>query len=256
MTPETSDAVDYFLFESRRGYCTFFASALTIACRTQGIPARVVSGFVNPEYFTDTNDNDRRVGIAIEANAHAWTEVWIDGWGWAVLDATPADDRGDNASGLWDGIGDWFATWSIAVRSWIAVHRLPVVAVLLTAIFLMLVVRRGALAWLLALRRDLHLRRAVKGAERENDLARARIFEAYRQSEKLLAARYRRRAPWETPAEWVEYARESLVLADAAPLQVLVALYNRAIYSRSPLHEKDAEAATAALHSLSWDKVK
>ena len=254
VTPETSDAVDYFLFQSRRGYCTFFASALTVACRTQGIPARVVSGFVNPEYFRDSNDNDRVVGIAIEANAHAWTEVWVDGWGWAVLDATPPGDRGDNAPGLWDGVGDAVATWGIAARTWIVAHRPLLFALLLGGALLVLVARRGALVWLLSLRRDRKLRLAAKGAARENDLARARVLEAYRQGEKLLAARYRRRAPWETPAEWTEGARESLFLADASPFQTLVDLYMRAIYSRKPLQNEDGDAALAALQRISWEK--
>jgi hypothetical protein len=49
-TPNGRDAVDHFLFNSRRGYCTYFVGALTVLCRAAGIPARVVSGFANPEW--------------------------------------------------------------------------------------------------------------------------------------------------------------------------------------------------------------
>ncbi|MDF2441158.1 MAG: hypothetical protein JWN98_2142, partial [Abditibacteriota bacterium] len=51
--PEGRDATDFFLFESRRGYCTYFAGAFTTACRAAGIPARIVSGFTNPEWQGD-----------------------------------------------------------------------------------------------------------------------------------------------------------------------------------------------------------
>ncbi|HEX8552393.1 MAG TPA: transglutaminase domain-containing protein [Abditibacteriaceae bacterium] len=254
LAPEDRDAVDYFLFESRRGYCTYFASALTIACRTQGIPARIVSGFVNPSYFSDING--RVWGVAIEANAHAWTEVWVDGWGWAVLDATPADDRGDNAPGLWDGIGDSIATTGITIRTWVLANRLPLIFASIALVSFLLFARRGAFSWILAVRRDWKLRRAAQGAARENDLARARIIEAYRQSEKLLAARYRHRAPWETPREWIETARATLTLADATPLLTLAALYIRAIYSTRPMQEDEGEAANAALSALSWQKAE
>jgi hypothetical protein len=250
--PENREAADYFLFESRRGYCTHFANALTIACRTQGIPARIVSGFVNPEWRQDVND--RVWGTALEANAHAWTEVWVEGWGWAVLDATPADDRGDNAPGFWDGLGDGFATTWIGFKNWLIVYRVPLLWSAACFVALLLFLKRGLYAWLMSLRRDWQLRREARGAARENDLARARIIEAYRQGERALATRYRRRAPWETPREWIETAQASLELVDAVPLRTLASLYTRARYSPRPMEENDGEAAQNALRNLSWKK--
>ena len=82
--PEGVDPVYYFLTESNRGYCMHYASAVTLMLRAAGIPARYVSGFaseVTPN--RQTNIPDRA--------AHAWVEVWLDGFGWYPVDVTPAE---------------------------------------------------------------------------------------------------------------------------------------------------------------------
>ncbi|MCK7594826.1 transglutaminaseTgpA domain-containing protein [Pseudomarimonas salicorniae] len=79
------DSVDDFLFETRRGYCEHFSSAFTVLMRAAGIPARVVTGyqggFVNPigNYL-----------IVRQSDAHAWSEIWIEGRGWLRVDPTNA----------------------------------------------------------------------------------------------------------------------------------------------------------------------
>lgn len=75
------DFVDKFLFEYKKGYCTSFASALTMLCRTQEIPARYCEGFApNDEAGEYVVTNDKM---------HAWTEVYFDGFGWVIFEATP-----------------------------------------------------------------------------------------------------------------------------------------------------------------------
>lgn len=81
--PAGVDPVYYFLFESRRGYCMHFASAATLMLRSLGIPARYVSG------FTVESVPDREVTVPDRA-AHAWVEVWVDGFGWYPVEVTPA----------------------------------------------------------------------------------------------------------------------------------------------------------------------
>lgn len=81
--PEGTDPVLYFLNESRRGYCMHYASAATLMLRTMGIPARYVSG------FTAQALSGRQVDVADRA-AHAWVEVWVDGFGWYPVEVTPA----------------------------------------------------------------------------------------------------------------------------------------------------------------------
>lgn len=82
---EQKDPVAYFLFERRKGHCEFFASAMAIMLRTQGIPARLVSGFRGGE-FNDLNGTY----IIRGRDAHAWVEVYFPEYGWAAFDPTPA----------------------------------------------------------------------------------------------------------------------------------------------------------------------
>lgn len=82
IAPEDQDLIDFFLFESPRGYCTYFATALSVLGRCVGIPTRYVQGYctrVASHYAWTLRSND----------AHAWTEAYIDGLGWIPFDATP-----------------------------------------------------------------------------------------------------------------------------------------------------------------------
>ena len=65
--PKDRDFVDYFL-ETKQGYCTYFASAMTVMARSLGIPARLVSG-----YGLQYRDGDGN-WVALQKNAHAWVE--------------------------------------------------------------------------------------------------------------------------------------------------------------------------------------
>ncbi|MGQ9424704.1 transglutaminase TgpA family protein [Gilvimarinus sp. F26214L] len=77
--------VDDFLWNSRAGFCEHFASAFTVMMRAAGIPARVVVGYqggeVNPV---------KDFLLVRQADAHAWTEVWLEGRGWKRVDPTAA----------------------------------------------------------------------------------------------------------------------------------------------------------------------
>jgi transglutaminase-like putative cysteine protease len=79
-TPPGKDAVDFFLFEDKRGVCATFNSAFVVLARAVGIPARVVGGcLISP---TDP-------GQIVRANqAHLWAEVPFEGLGWVTFDAT------------------------------------------------------------------------------------------------------------------------------------------------------------------------
>ena len=105
--PEGKDFVEYFLNDSKKGYCTYFATAATLMFRAAGIPARYVEGYtvfdsnikngvqsssfyykkvngeliknVYPEYTITVKDS----------NAHAWVEVYEDGYGWVPIEVTP-----------------------------------------------------------------------------------------------------------------------------------------------------------------------
>ena len=79
------DAVDQFLFETRRGFCEHYASAFVFLMRAAGVPARVVAGYQGGE----VNPVDGYL-IVRQSDAHAWAEVWLAGVGWVRIDPTAA----------------------------------------------------------------------------------------------------------------------------------------------------------------------
>jgi len=77
------DSVDTTLFDTRRGFCGHFASAYATLMRAGGVPARVVTGYLGGEW--------NPVGgylLVRQSEAHAWTEIWLDGQGWTRVDPT------------------------------------------------------------------------------------------------------------------------------------------------------------------------
>ena len=82
--PEGEDFALWFLRESDTGYCVHFTTATVLLLRAAGIPARYVTGY----YFKTTAGQWADV---TEDDAHAWVEYYIDGMGWQIMDATPAE---------------------------------------------------------------------------------------------------------------------------------------------------------------------
>ncbi len=124
--PEGTDAVDDFLFGSRRGFCEQIASAMAVLLRSLGVPARVATGYV-----PGGRDEVAGVWISRESDAHAWVEVRFPSAGWVAFDPTasvPLSGEADAASiggRLASAISTWFAantaTLLIAVISLAAV---------------------------------------------------------------------------------------------------------------------------------------
>lgn len=82
-SPEEPTA-EYFLFKSKRGICTDFATASTLLLRAAGIPARYTEGFVLSE---DSKDSYGRY-VVTAAQAHAYATAYISGCGWIEIDGT------------------------------------------------------------------------------------------------------------------------------------------------------------------------
>lgn len=80
--PSGEDFVDYFLTQSKEGYCVHFASATTALLQAVGVPARYVVG-----YRVDINDAYKWIDVPA-FSAHAWTEVYIKGVGWIPIEST------------------------------------------------------------------------------------------------------------------------------------------------------------------------
>ena len=84
-----SDPLAYFLFARRKGHCEYFASAMAVMLRSQGIPSRVATGFLSGVYNPMTGWQVIRA-----SDAHSWVEGWIAGYGWTTFDPTPSDPAG------------------------------------------------------------------------------------------------------------------------------------------------------------------
>ncbi|MEP6759662.1 MAG: transglutaminase domain-containing protein [Actinomycetota bacterium] len=81
--PDGVDAVDHFLFETRRGFCEHIAASMAVLLRSQGIPARIVTGYGPGERNPFTGYFEVR-----NSDAHAWVEVLYPGYGWVPYDPT------------------------------------------------------------------------------------------------------------------------------------------------------------------------
>jgi transglutaminase-like putative cysteine protease len=75
-----------FVDDTRTGYCQHFAGSMALMLRLLGIPARVAAGFV-PGHYRDG------VWRVTDHDAHAWVEVWFQGYGWLPFDPTPGRGR-------------------------------------------------------------------------------------------------------------------------------------------------------------------
>ena len=85
-TPPGRDTIDYFLFDSQRGYFDYHASAMAVMLRTLGIPSRLAVGFV----INDADKNLESGAYTIrDYNSYAWTEVYFPGYGWIAFNPSP-----------------------------------------------------------------------------------------------------------------------------------------------------------------------
>lgn len=85
-----AEFLHWMLIDNRCGYCAHYATAFTLLARHLGIPARYVQGYVANKNFDESV-------LVMASDAHAWSEAYIDNFGWVTFDATP----GRKASAGW-----------------------------------------------------------------------------------------------------------------------------------------------------------
>jgi transglutaminase-like putative cysteine protease len=79
--------VNEFVLNRQVGYCTYYASAMAVMLRSQGVPARFVVGFTEGQRVTEDE------WVVRGLDSHAWVEVYIPDRGWVTFDPTPASER-------------------------------------------------------------------------------------------------------------------------------------------------------------------
>lgn len=125
--PEVDPVID-FLENTRRGHCEYFASALALLLRTQGIPTRVVTGYKGGQM-----QDDGRL-VVRDLHAHLWLEAYVEdapedpvtgqfGPRWITLDPTPAArdafvlTQEQQSLSVWSRMQEvWSSAWSGSIR--------------------------------------------------------------------------------------------------------------------------------------------
>ena len=82
--PAGTPPLDYFLFESKQGFCQHFAQALVFLARAAGLRSRLVTGYAPGNYNILSNYYE-----IYEYHAHAWTQIFVERYGWLTFDGTP-----------------------------------------------------------------------------------------------------------------------------------------------------------------------
>jgi transglutaminase-like putative cysteine protease len=84
-TPRNRDFVDYFLFDLKEGYCSYYASSMAVLARCAGLPARYVEGYMLPP---EPVKDSPTTYIVTNMQAHAWVEIYFEGYGWLPFEPT------------------------------------------------------------------------------------------------------------------------------------------------------------------------
>ncbi|CAN5336013.1 hypothetical protein BH11PSE11_BH11PSE11_27660 [soil metagenome] len=273
-TSQSVTPLEEFLFETRRGHCEFFASAMAIMLREIGIPSRLVNGYLAHGFNPVTGLYEVRA-----FDRHAWVEAYLDGMGWVSFEPTAAYPipqrqqqsgttladlktyaemlaeqerlRGEEGtlqtvSGTLKALTDaWYLllfrieAWSDALQAWIGAN-----AVWIT-IALVCVIAAAFGAWhfrvrLLWIRAQLAIRLA-----KVDDIP----IVAFRQLEKVATARMLGKAESETVDEYVKRLERAYV-GMQVELRVLRRAFNARRYDMRTLKASDKEILLRAFHVI------
>jgi transglutaminase-like putative cysteine protease len=91
--PAGTDGVDYFLYDVKRGYCDYYASAMAVMLRSVGVPARFMVGYAPGQAVPqqDQAEGGLTKYRVLERNAHAWPEVYFPSYGWIQFEPTASE---------------------------------------------------------------------------------------------------------------------------------------------------------------------
>jgi len=139
-----NNSLDQFYFDTKAGFCVHYASSFTYLMRAAGVPARVVTGYLGGEYNDESNDassedNSSQGGhLSIyQYDAHAWSEIWLEGTGWYRVDPTAAVDP-ERVSKGWSSAllaqqselnSDFISLYRIKQLAWLNTLRLKLDAI-------------------------------------------------------------------------------------------------------------------------------
>lgn len=229
------DAVDYFLFEERRGYCEQFASTMIVLLRAVGIPARLVTGYTPGTVHPLTGLLEVR-----NSDAHAWVEVFFPGTGWVEFEPTPSfpDPAALGGPGVprwgWQGVAEFLTARLATVTPprWVLDVMLPLAR---------------TLPWMAGAGAVTALLLAVRAWRPGAQDPQSQILQAYAAMVRALARRGLRRATGETPRE---FARRTMRTWARAEVQELTTITELAFFGPTRPTVADSHRAIQLLHKL------
>ncbi|MBB6052422.1 transglutaminase TgpA family protein [Armatimonas rosea] len=227
--PPGRNPAEWFLNESKVGYCDLYATAVTLLCRAAGIPARIVTGFnageIDPDHPNAFNLRER--------NRHAWCEVFFVGYGWVPFDATALTTEATSTP---------VATPPLPKSQ---IRKLPIGPIALAGIALVGLVGVGA-AELLRRRGVLPERKTISPETR----ATQQLLAVYRKALRELTRSGAPRKSTMTVAEHLELVHTTLGAAIHEHYEPLARLSERVLFAKQFPSESELTAAEKALQAL------
>jgi transglutaminase-like putative cysteine protease len=242
--PVNVDLVDYFLFDLKKGYCDYDASAMVVLARAAGIPARLVIG-----YATGTYDEAHQRFVVTEAEAHSWPEIYFPGYGWVRFEPTGGRPGLDRPATTASSIEVPQVDSPQTAGPFPGAYYFK--AALFTLISLILLVLAGRLAW------DFSEPWRLRGVPA--DTAIQRVYQRFHQASLGLEEHP---AAGVTPIElsrsllakidWVQRETQWASYFENArdELERIIAIYNQHIYSAHTISSRDQGQTLRAWNSL------
>lgn len=223
---ESKNHITRFLADHRKGHCELFATATVLCLRASGIPTRYSTGFLMHEYNPMED-----LYLIRERDAHAWSQVWIDGK-WQNYDTTPPDWTFSEKSHRFFGMIDLLSFLKFRFSKWRAgltgddIRKISIWSLLPLTLFLLYRLRPGD-----------RIRRIRKEKETTVKATKLPSVGLYLLEAHLSKAGFKR-YPYETFGNWVQRIEKSGVPdIQIDTLQELLKLHYRAQYSREPISD-------------------
>lgn len=248
--PKDRDAAEFFLNESREGYCDLYASAVVVLCRHAGIPARVATGFapgteVPREEMNADERRDGRKKYRLTGNdQHAWAEVYFTGYGWFPFDATQ-----DTGGAVTPQTTPKPAPKKSLVERFLSGNKVPLALTALGVLGLLYVAFNELWVRFFSGRQ----RRATGGRTSgvRHSLHSSAVIQLYLTAQRRLARRTGGpRPPEMTTGEYAAQVRTTLGETVHTPLRALTGLAERALYSAESVTEAEVRQAKISLRDL------
>lgn len=117
---DPDDPLRDFLLGKKAGHCEYFASAMVVLLRAEGVPARVVNGFLGGVW----NPFGKYIEVR-QGDAHAWVEVYVPELGWWTFDPTPPGGQLAPVDDSWLAVADrWVDSMKLQWYKWVVEYSL------------------------------------------------------------------------------------------------------------------------------------